>query len=281
MKIVKTVNDVRKIRKGIAGSIGFIPTMGYLHEGHISLVKRAKKENDFVIVSIFVNPKQFGPSEDLSKYPRDAKRDISLLESAGADGVFLPNTDEIYPIGFETYVSVTALSKVLEGEKRPGHFDGVCTVVAKLFNIIQPQTVYFGQKDAQQIAVIKKMVTDLQIPVIVKTGETIRENDGLAMSSRNIFLSQQERKEAVSLYHSLQLAERLYKDGQRNSEKIKHEMAKIINQANGKIDYISIADPTTLEELSEIKADVLVSIAVYMGKTRLIDNLLLHSKKKG
>lgn len=280
MKIAKTITDVRKIRKEIAGSIGFIPTMGYLHEGHLSLVKRAKKENDFVIVSIFVNPKQFGPAEDLSKYPRDSKRDIVMLKNAGADGVFIPDIDEIYPGDFETSVSVSHLSKILEGETRPGHFDGVCTVIGKLFNIIQPQTAYFGQKDAQQVAVIKRMVTDLQFPVIVKTGETVRENDGLAMSSRNIFLNQQERKDALSLYHSLQLAERLFEDGERNSEKIKHEMTKIIKEVEGSIDYISIANPTTLEELSEITSEALVSIAVYIGKTRLIDNVLLYSTIK-
>lgn len=278
MKSAKTISEVKKIRKGISGSVGFIPTMGYLHEGHLSLVRFAKKENDFAFVSIFVNPKQFGPSEDLAKYPRDINRDLSMLENAGVDGVFLPNAEEIYPEGFDTYVSVSHLSKILEGEKRPGHFDGVCTVVLKLFNIIQPHNAYFGKKDAQQVAVIKKMVTDLQVPITIKTGDTLRESDGLAMSSRNVFLNEEERNSAQSLYKSLQLAEMLYKSGERNPKKIKQQMAKIINTANGIIDYISIADLDTFEELPEVKNDVLVSVAVYIGKTRLIDNLLLHTR---
>jgi pantoate--beta-alanine ligase len=275
MHIAKTIKEIKDLRKDMSGTVGFIPTMGYLHEGHFSLVRRAKKENDFVIVSIFVNPKQFGPGDDLAKYPRDTDHDLSMLTDSGADAVFLPNASGIYPPGFETYVITTGLSKILEGERRPGHFDGVCTIVSKLFNIIAPTRSYFGQKDAQQVAVMKKMVYDLEIPVEVIACETVREKNGLAMSSRNIFLSKSERSEAVCLYQALQIAETMIKEGQRNADSVKQAMTKHIAWANGKIDYISIAEPVTLEELQFITKNALVSMAVYFGKTRLIDNCVV------
>jgi len=276
MQTVKTINEMRILRGKTAGKVGFIPTMGYLHEGHISLVEQAKKENDSVVVSIFVNPKQFGPNEDFTRYPRDEQNDIELLEKAGVDILFLPTVDEIYPEGFETYVTVENTSQVLEGAKRPGHFRGVATVVTKLFNIIQPDNTYFGQKDAQQVAVMKRMIADLQFPITLHIGETLRESNGLAKSSRNVYLSEKDRTEAAVLFKSLQLAQEKFQKGEKDSAKIKNEMEKLIRMTSGKIDYISIADPETLQELDFIKKNALVSLAVYFGKTRLIDNSILH-----
>jgi pantoate--beta-alanine ligase len=276
MQIITTIREMRKLRGTMSGSIGFIPTMGYLHEGHLSLVEQAKKENEHVVVSIFVNPKQFGPNEDFSRYPRDEQRDTELLKKAGVDVLFLPTVDEIYPEGFDTYVIVENISQVLEGEKRPGHFKGVATVVTKLFNIIQPDNAYFGQKDAQQVSVMKKMVTDLQFPIKIVVGITIREPNGLAKSSRNVYLTESEQKEAAVLFRSLQLALEKFQKGEKDSIKIKKEMKKLIQTTSGSIDYISIVDPETLKELDIIKKDTLISLAVYFGKTRLIDNIILH-----
>lgn len=276
MQIARSISDMRKVRKSMRGSVGFIPTMGYLHEGHISLVEQAKKENDHVVVSIFVNPKQFGPNEDFSKYPRNEEHDTQLLTDAGVAVLFLPTAAEMYPEGFETYVTVEKTSQVLEGAKRPGHFTGVATVVSKLFNIIQPDAAYFGQKDAQQVAVMKKMVTDLQFPLQIHVGETVREPDGLAKSSRNVYLSKKDRKAASVLYSSLQLAKTLLQKGEKDANKIKKEMGKRIGTTSGRIDYISIADPETLEELEHIEKEAVVSLAVYFGKTRLIDNTFLR-----
>ncbi len=266
---------MRTARKDMFGHIGFIPTMGYLHQGHISLVERAKKENDHVVVSIFVNPTQFGPHEDFIAYPRDEARDAKLLRESGVDILFLPTVAQMYPKGFETYVTLENSSQVLEGEKRPGHFRGVTTVVAKLFNITQPDAAYFGQKDAQQVVIIKKMVSDLQFPITIGVGETVREQDGLAKSSRNVYLSQKERKEAAVLFSSLQHAQKLFQKGEKNSEKIKNVMKELIQKTSGSIDYISIADPKTLRELNQIKKETVISLAVYFGKTRLIDNIVL------
>ncbi len=275
MKIIKTIAEFNILRKKLSGSIGFIPTMGYLHEGHISLVKKAKNENDVVIVSVFVNPKQFGPNEDFQKYPRDTQKDISLLENAHTDILFLPDVDELYPDGFETYVSFENISKKLEGEIRPMHFTGVATVLAKLFNLVQPTKSYFGQKDAQQVVVVKKLVTDLNFPVEIIVGETVREPDGLAMSSRNVFLTPDQRKEAAILYQSLCLAKEMVAKGETHAEKIKSAMEKLINTTSGKIDYISTAGTQSLDEVTEIKKETLISLAVRFGSTRLIDNLIV------
>jgi pantoate--beta-alanine ligase len=272
--ILRTVSEFRNWRKNVVGSVGFIPTMGYLHEGHRSLIDLARVQNDHVVVSIFVNPKQFGPNEDFNMYPRNEKYDLQLLQQAQVDIAFLPEVSEMYPPDFETHVSVLNLSRKLEGEKRPGHFDGVATVITKFFNIIQPDLVYFGQKDAQQVLIIKKMVKDLQFPVSIIVGETIREKDGLALSSRNIFLRKKEKEESIVLSQSLDLAQRLVMQGERNPEKIKKEMRELIKKTAGKIDYISIADIETLEELKMISKKILVSLAVYYGKTRLIDNCI-------
>jgi len=277
MKIIKTINEMRDFRRNNAGSVGFIPTMGYLHEGHVSLVKLARQENNYVVISIFVNPKQFGPHEDFAAYPRDTEKDITLLKNAGVNAVFLPEVEEMYPAGFETYVSLETLSKKLEGKSRPGHFTGVATIVSKLCNIIQPDRAYFGQKDAQQVVVMKKMVSDLQLPIKIVVGETKREKDGLAMSSRNVYLSEKERKEASVLFQSLQLANEMIQKRERNSEIIKKAMSSLINETSGTIDYISFANPKNLDEVQIIENEVLISLAVYFGKTRLIDNIVVHS----
>ena len=275
MLVAKTIAEIRTWRQNFHGTVGFIPTMGYLHDGHLSLIQQAKKENDLVVVSIFVNPKQFGPKEDFTSYPHDTARDLQFLKDAKVDVVFLPELEEMYPAGFESKVSVTGLSKRLEGKRRPGHFDGVATVVSKLFNIVQPQKAYFGQKDVQQVVVMKKLVSDLQFPLSIIVGETIRERDGLALSSRNVFLSDAERKQAAVLFQSLQLAQKLLLQGEYSALKIKNAMKKLIKTTDGRIDYISIANPESLTEVSYLKNGTIVSLAVYYGKTRLIDNCIV------
>ncbi len=256
-------------------AIGFVPTMGYLHEGHLSLVKEAKRNNDVVFVSIFVNPTQFAPNEDLDKYPRDIKRDEELLKKEEVDFLFYPNVENMYPEHFQTFVGVEELTKVLEGASRPTHFRGVTTIVNKLFNITKPNRAYFGKKDAQQLIVIKRMVEDLNMDVEIVGMPIVREKDGLAMSSRNKYLSKEERKEAICLYKSLQKAKELIENGTDNVSLIKEEMKKVINGYKiPKIDYISINSLDSLKELSKIeKNNTLISLAVFVGKTRLIDNL--------
>ncbi len=277
MKVIETVDEMRRLRRTLAGPVGFVPTMGYLHEGHLSLVKRAREDNATVVVSIFVNPTQFGPCEDLEDYPRDIKRDLTMLEELDTDVVFMPPPDEIYPPQFNTWVEVTGLTERLEGAARPTHFRGVTTVVAKLFNIVQPTRAYFGQKDAQQAIVIQKMATDLNMGLDVIVCPTIREHDGLAMSSRNIYLTPEQRRSATVLSQSLKMAERLWTDGERNAEHIRSEMRQFIErQPEGQIDYISVADTLTLEELDTITSAALVSLAVRFGKTRLLDNVVLR-----
>ncbi len=280
--VVKTIAKMIKFRQSFKGTVGFVPTMGYLHEGHMSLIKMARKENDHVVVSIFVNPTQFGLNEDYSRYPRDTKRDLELLTKNNVDVVFLPTVEELYPKNYETYVIVDDITTRLEGKSRPTHFRGVTTIVTKLFNIIQPNRAYFGQKDAQQAVVIKKMVADLNMPIEIIVGEIVRESDGLAMSSRNVYLYKIERNEAVVLSQSLQLAKAMFTKGERNCENIKTEMKKLINKTSGLIDYVSIANTKTLLELKVIKNEALVSMAVRFGKTRLIDNIVLKesSNKK-
>lgn len=267
----KTIRQAKEKRK----IIGFIPTMGALHLGHLSLIREARKDTDFVVVSIFVNPIQFVPGEDYRKYPRNFKKDNYFLKKEGVDLVFYPTPKIMYPQGFSTYVEETSLSEPLCGESRPGHFRGVCTVVAKLFNIIQPDVSYFGEKDYQQAQVIKRMVRDLNFPLKVKVCPTVRETDGLAMSSRNFYLNQRERKEATCLYQSLLLARRLIKKGEKDSKKIKKAMRNLILRTapSAKIDYIEIVDPVSLRKVSVVNKRVLVAVAVYVGRARLIDNI--------
>ena len=276
MRIVSTIAEMKEARSRISNSVGFVPTMGYLHEGHLSLVKRAKAENEVVVVSIFVNPTQFGPEEDFARYPRDFGRDTALLEGEGVDLVFAPSAEDMYPEGSDGWVEVGKITERLEGAIRPGHFKGVTTVVAKLFNIVQPHRAYFGQKDAQQAIVIKKMVRDLNMNLEIIVAPTVREADGLAMSSRNTYLNSEERKAALVLWKSINLAQQLCSRGERNANYLRQEMIALISKEPlARIDYVSIADPETLEELGEANAPALVSLAVYIGKTRLIDNLLL------
>jgi len=276
MKVVETIVDMRRLRQQIVEPVGFVPTMGYLHEGHLSLVRQARAENQSVVVSIFVNPTQFGPQEDFSRYPRDTERDLAMLEREGTDIVFMPPVAEMYPPQFSSWVDVGKVTERLEGASRPGHFRGVTTVVAKLFNIVQPNRAYFGQKDAQQAIVIKKMVADLDMNLEVITLPTVREPDGLAMSSRNTYLNPEERQAALVLYQALTLAQQLYASGERDAEKLRQEMLTLIKkQPLADIDYVSIADTETLDELDTVSPPALVSMAVRIGKTRLIDNVVL------
>ncbi|MBI2854420.1 MAG: pantoate--beta-alanine ligase [Chloroflexi bacterium] len=276
MEVIEGIADLKRERRHLKEPVGFVPTMGYLHEGHMSLVRRAKKENSTAIVSIFVNPTQFGPKEDLDKYPRDVPRDLEMLEKAGAEIVFTPMAQEIYPEGFCTWVDVEKVTENLEGAHRPGHFRGVATVVAKLFNLVEPTRAYFGQKDAQQVVVIKRMVGDLNMGTSIVVCPTIREWDGLAMSSRNSYLSIQERRAAPVLYRSLLLGRKLWEQGERNPDDIRKEMAGLIEKEPlASVSYISVADPETLAEIDTIKGKALVSLAVNIGKTRLIDNITL------
>ena len=276
MKVVETISEMRQVRSGLTEPMGFVPTMGYLHEGHISLVKQAREETASVVASIFINPTQFGPQEDFKDYPRDTERDLAMLEKEGTDIVFMPSTEEMYPERFSSWVEVSKVTERLEGATRPTHFKGVTTVVAKLFNIVQPTRAYFGQKDVQQALVIRKMVTDLNMNLEVVTCATVRESDGLAMSSRNTYLNPEERKAATVLYRSLELAKQLYSQGERDAERIRREMTALIEQQPpAKIDYVSVADTETLEELETIEKAALVSLAVKIGKPRLIDNVVL------
>ncbi|MDD4955255.1 MAG: pantoate--beta-alanine ligase [Candidatus Omnitrophica bacterium] len=282
MKVVKDISEARaEIKKArTAGKIvGFIPTMGALHAGHISLVEAAKKQCDFVAVSIFVNPAQFGPDEDFKKYPRVFKSDEKLLQKEKVDLIFYPSASQMYPDNFSTYVEEALLSKPLCGLSRPGHFRGVCTIVAKLFNIITPDIAYFGQKDYQQAMIIKRMAEDLNFSTIVKICPIVRESDGLAMSSRNVYLNPAERKDALVLAEALKLAEKSIKEGQTDAVKIIEEMyGFILSKKTARIDYVEIVDAKTLQEVEEIKQKVLIALAVYIGKTRLIDNVVVHAK---
>ena len=256
--------------------IGFVPTMGYLHKGHLSLIKIAKRKSDVVVVSIFVNPTQFGPKEDFAKYPRDFKRDRLLLESrlGRDDFVFAPRIKDMYPEGYLTYVNVEKITGKLEGAIRPGHFQGVTTVVAKLFNIVQPDIAVFGQKDAQQAVVLKKMVNDLNYGIKVIIAGTVRERDGLASSSRNVYLSKEERKQTKVLYQALRLAKGMIKKGERSPSRIVSKVIALINkQPLADVDYVAITDAHSLELLNKLKGEILISLAVRFGKTRLIDNI--------
>ena len=275
MEVIKTISEMRQKRQSLCEAIGFVPTMGYLHEGHLSLVKQARNENRTVVVSIFVNPTQFGPSEDFKSYPRDTESDLAMLEPY-TDIVFIPEASEIYPDKYDTWVEVGSITDKLEGSSRPTHFKGVTTVVAKLFNIVQPTKAYFGQKDAQQLLVIKKMVMDLDMNLEVVSCPTEREPDGLAMSSRNTYLNAEQRKASVVLYKSLKMAQELWSQGERNADKIRSQLTELIEmEPLADIDYISVADIETLEEINKINNSALVSMAVRFGKTRLIDNVIL------
>jgi len=279
MRIIKSANPMQKYSnrlKATNNSVGFVPTMGYLHEGHLSLVRRSLKENDKTIVSVFINPAQFGPREDLAKYPRDFKRDENMLRKIGTDAVFYPTAKEMYQKPYHTYVDVECLTDALCGRSRPGHFRGVTTVVAKLLNIVNPDNAYFGQKDAQQAIVIEKMANDLNMNVKIKTLPIVRETDGLAMSSRNSYLSKKERGDATVLHKSLLLAKTMIRKGERSSIKVINMMKALVRQKNvSQIDYIAIVNPETLKPIKTIHGQVLIALAVYIGKTRLIDNLKL------
>jgi pantoate--beta-alanine ligase len=278
MEVISSLTDARASRLSLDGTVGLVPTMGYLHEGHLSLVERAKAENRHVIVTIFVNPSQFGPSEDLSKYPRDLERDLSLLRSLGVDLVWTPTAEIMYPPGYQTWVEVEALTKGLEGAMRPGHFRGVGTIVAKLFNVTQPDKAYFGQKDAQQVAVIRRMAADLNFPLEVVVCPTHREPDGLAMSSRNVYLNPAERKAATVLFRSLSTAKELYETGERDAERLRGKMKEVLtSEPLAQVQYVSCADYDSLEELDLVRGKCLLSMAVFFGKTRLIDNFVLGS----
>jgi len=277
MQVTKTIPEIRSIRQKLSGTVGFVPTMGYLHEGHLALVKQARRENAAVIVSIYVNPAQFGPREDFGAYPRDLDRDLDLLRKEGTDIVFVPLDDEVYPPGFSSWVDVEKVTERLEGASRPGHFRGVATIVAKLFNIVQPTRAYFGQKDAQQVVVIKRMVADLNMNLEVVVVPTVRESDGLAMSSRNIHLSPKEGQAATALFKALTLAQRLCRGGEKDAEEVRRQMTALIRKEPlARIDYVSIADAETLEELDLLDRPAVASLAVSVGKTRLIDNMPLE-----
>ena len=276
MRVVTTLPELRRARRGLPEPVGFVPTMGYLHQGHLSLVRMARRECASVVVSIFVNPTQFGPNEDYTQYPRDLPRDLALLEKEGVDLVWTPTPEVMYPEGFQTWVTVEKLTQVLEGAHRPGHFRGVTTVVTKLFNAVQPQRAYFGQKDAQQARVIQQMTRDLNLPIAIIVGPTVREPDGLALSSRNTYLNPQERQAATVLYRALSAARRAFEQGERDAETLRRIMLEVLAQEPlARVQYVSCADPETLEELHGPVEKALLSMAVFIGKTRLIDNMLV------
>ena len=280
MEVVREIGEVRRLlepARRVGKSIGFVPTMGYLHEGHLSLIEKARAENDRVVVSIFVNPTQFGPGEDSQRYPRDLPRDLDLCARAGVGLVFTPEPSEMYPAGFQTRVEVESLSQGLCGGSRPGHFRGVATVVAKLFAIVQPDRAYFGEKDAQQLRVIQRMTMDLSLPVRIVPVPTLRESDGLAMSSRNVYLGAEERRAALVLYRALMLARDLTAAGMRQAAEIKRRMFSLIKaEPMARLDYLAIVDSETLVPVEELQKPVLIALAVYIGKTRLIDNITVQ-----
>ena len=280
MKVVHTIKEVREIVKGWRKeglSVGLVPTMGYLHEGHKSLITKSVSMNDKTVVSVFVNPIQFGKNEDLDKYPRDLERDTKLVSDAGADLIFNPEPKEMYPEHFTTSVNTTEVTEYLCGAKRPVHFGGVCTVLTKLFNIVSPDRAYFGQKDAQQLAVVKRFVRDLNFDIEIIGCPIVREADGLAKSSRNTYLSPEERKAAVILSKSLKVGKDLILNGERDSAKVIDAITKVLyTEPLARVDYVSIVDNTNIQPISKIKGEVLVAIAVYIGTTREIDNFIIE-----
>jgi len=281
MQVVKTIREVKnnvKDWKKDDLSVGFVPTMGYLHEGHGSLIQRARKENDKVVVSIFVNPMQFGPTEDLASYPRDLAKDSAYCESLGADLIFNPEPEEMYTDSFCSYVDMSVLTEELCGLSRPVHFRGVCTVLTKLFNIVQPDRAYFGQKDAQQLAVVKHMVEDLNMDPEIIGCPIIREEDGLAKSSRNTYLSAEERQAALILSKTIAFGQKMVAGGETDAVKLVEAMkANIETEPMARIDYVKAVDGLTMQQVTEVKAPLLVAMAVYIGKTRLIDNFSVES----
>ncbi|HEX2757505.1 MAG TPA: pantoate--beta-alanine ligase [Thermoanaerobaculia bacterium] len=276
MKVLAAVSDVRAFRASREGSLGLVPTMGALHAGHLSLVARARNENDHVAASIFVNPAQFGPAEDFAAYPRALDTDLGLLASLGVDAVWAPSPGDVYPPGFQTWITVEDVSAPLEGTWRPGHFRGVATVVAKLLNVFQPARAYFGQKDAQQVAVIRRMVQDLSFPADVVVCPIVREKDGLALSSRNLYLGPDERRAAPVLHRALEAAHAAFDSGERDASRLRAILTKTLaGEPLVREDYVSVADAATLAELSRVEGSALVSLAARIGKTRLIDNIVL------
>jgi len=278
MKIINTIPDLRRARRALIGRVGLVPTMGYLHAGHIALIEQAARANDHVIVSIFVNPTQFGPSEDFASYPRDPDHDVTMLQNAQVSLLFMPTVSEMYPAGFQTRVDVTDVSQALEGSHRPGHFRGVATVVSKLFNLIQPDAAYFGQKDAQQVIVIQQMVRDLNFPLDIVVVPIQREADGLALSSRNVYLSVAERAAAPVIYRALQAVRTRFEVGERQAEALRQvALITLAAEPLATIEYVSVNDAETLIEsgTAPISRPVLLSLAVNFGRTRLIDNILL------
>ena len=281
MEVASTVAEMRALRRAYVGDVGFVPTLGYLHAGHVSLLRASLQQNDHTVASLFVNPTQFNRPDDFDSYPRDAEGDLTLLREQGFDAVFVPSVDEMYPDGPEITVEVDEIAEGLEGAHRPGHFAGVTTIVSKLFDIVQPTRAYFGKKDAQQLVVIRRMVADLHLNVEIVAMPTVREPDGLAMSSRNARLSPSERKAALVLSKALRLAAERYDGGERNGEAIRSAMLDLIadeplaHACDVRVDYVSVADTETLEELENIAGDALVSLAVQIGDVRLIDNVTL------
>lgn len=277
MKTIRSIIGVRKATQRFRRSnkkIGFVPTMGALHEGHLSLIRAARRENDAVVVSIFVNPTQFGPQEDFRRYPRTFLKDAALCRREGVDILFYPAVQLMYPSGFSTSVSVRGLSSRLCGEFRPGHFDGVATVVAKLFNIVCPDVAYFGQKDFQQALIIRRLVADLNFPLKIKVMPTVREKDGLALSSRNAYLNSRERRQARVLFDALVLAKKLIRSGERNPRRVRERMMRLIRSASGvRVEYCVVVDDKGLDPLRHIRKAALIALAVRIGKTRLIDNV--------
>jgi pantoate--beta-alanine ligase len=282
MKLVTTIDEMRDLRESTRQSgqrLGLVPTMGALHEGHLSLVRAANDKSDVVAVSIFVNPTQFGPNEDFAKYPRTLEKDSEMLEREHVDVIFAPSVDDMYPAGAVTWVTVERMSDRLCGKSRPGHFRGVTTVVCKLFHIVEPHSAFFGQKDAAQVAIIRRMVRDLNMPVSIEVCPIVRESDGLALSSRNAYLNPEERKSALVLHRSLQRAERLFENGERDSAKLivagKEEFK---NEPSARLDYFEIVDPDSLEPVTTISNRALIAVAGFIGNTRLIDNLIVDPK---
>lgn len=277
MQIIETIDVLRRVRRAITEQVGLVPTMGYLHQGHLSLVEYARQENNIVIATIFVNPTQFGQGEDLESYPRDLPRDYELLESAGVDYVFVPSPDLMYPKGFHTSIHVEHVTQGLEGEHRAGHFKGVATVVAKLFNLVQPDKAYFGQKDAQQVVVIRQMIRDLNFPVEIAVCPIVRETDGLAMSSRNIYLSPEERTSATVLYNAIQAIGQAYQSGERHPKHLLDIGRDMIEaEPLAELNYIALTKPDSLNETIEpTEKPMLLSMAVKVGQPRLLDNCLL------
>lgn len=279
MRVIESVKEMQAHCESVRSSgrrISFVPTMGYFHEGHLTLMRQAGKTADHVVVSIYVNPTQFGPKEDFSKYPRDFERDARMAQSVGVDVIFFPSNENMYPQGYQTYVDVDKVTKNLCGMSRPGHFRGVTTICCKLFNIVKPHSAIFGKKDFQQLAAIRRMVVDLNLDLEIIGLPTFREPDGLAMSSRNVYLSEEERKSALTLVGALKVAQKMYADGERKAQVIIDRASKLISQAEfTDIDYVKICDTDTLEDVSQIQGEVVLALAVKVGKTRLIDNSVL------